>query len=106
MPHKKARKHRRGRDKRKERIAVFIARNQQSHLSAWILKEFNAKCVERFLEPIIDKESILCLDGAKYYETFASEYEISQHPLIRLDNQRVIGKALYIQKNMNSDISD
>ncbi|MGP1923902.1 MAG: hypothetical protein ACTS73_02885 [Arsenophonus sp. NEOnobi-MAG3] len=29
-----------------------------------VFKEFNAKCVRRFLESIINKESILCSYGA------------------------------------------
>ncbi|MGP1924768.1 MAG: hypothetical protein ACTS73_07955 [Arsenophonus sp. NEOnobi-MAG3] len=63
------------------------------------------ECASRFLKPIFDKESILLLDGANgWYKSFASEHEISQYLLIRLDNQRVIGKGFYIQ-NVNSYIS-
>ncbi|MGP1923720.1 MAG: hypothetical protein ACTS73_01865 [Arsenophonus sp. NEOnobi-MAG3] len=62
---------------------VLIARDRQSHVSNEILEDFNAECVRRFLEPIIDKESILLSDEAKCYETFACEYEISENYLIR-----------------------
>ncbi|MGP1924192.1 MAG: hypothetical protein ACTS73_04595 [Arsenophonus sp. NEOnobi-MAG3] len=61
-----------------------------------ILEEFNAEYVRYFLEPIIYKYSILCSYGAKWYEIFASEYEISYHRLIRLDNYRVNGKEFHI----------
>ncbi|MGP1925088.1 MAG: hypothetical protein ACTS73_09840 [Arsenophonus sp. NEOnobi-MAG3] len=41
-------------------------------MSNEILTDFNAECLSCFLKPIIDKESILCLDGAKWYEIFGS----------------------------------
>ncbi|MGP1923890.1 MAG: hypothetical protein ACTS73_02815 [Arsenophonus sp. NEOnobi-MAG3] len=46
-------------------------------MSDEILEEFNVECVSRFLEPIIDKESILYLDELNGRETFVSEHEIS-----------------------------
>ncbi|MGP1924487.1 MAG: hypothetical protein ACTS73_06285 [Arsenophonus sp. NEOnobi-MAG3] len=61
-----------------------------------ILKEFNAECVSCFLDLIIDKNPSYGSDGAKWYETFVSEHEISQHCLIMLDNHRVIPKEFYI----------
>lgn len=104
IPNRKAKKRGGEGDKRKERIAVLIARDRQGHVSDKVPKAFNSECVSCFLEPIIDKESILCSDGAKWYETFASNHEISHHRLIMLDNQRVIGKEFHIQ-NVNSYIS-
>ncbi|MGP1924410.1 MAG: hypothetical protein ACTS73_05860 [Arsenophonus sp. NEOnobi-MAG3] len=69
-----------------------------------ILEEFNADCVSRFLELIIDKECMLCLNEAKWYETFARKHEISYHCLIKLHAHRVIGKEFHIQ-NLNSYIT-
>ncbi|MGP1923762.1 MAG: hypothetical protein ACTS73_02115 [Arsenophonus sp. NEOnobi-MAG3] len=37
-----------------------------------ILEEFNRNCINSFLELIIYKESILCSNKAKCYETFTS----------------------------------
>ncbi|MFP3013602.1 MAG: hypothetical protein ACTS8R_09350 [Arsenophonus sp. NC-QC1-MAG3] len=41
-------------------------------MSDQILEKFNAECVSYFLEPIIDKESIIYSDEVKWYVTFAS----------------------------------
>ncbi|MGP1923609.1 MAG: hypothetical protein ACTS73_01230 [Arsenophonus sp. NEOnobi-MAG3] len=59
----KARKHSLGRDKRKEGIAVLIDLDLQDQVSNEILEKFNAECIRHFLEPIIEKESILCSYG-------------------------------------------
>ncbi|MGP1925085.1 MAG: hypothetical protein ACTS73_09820 [Arsenophonus sp. NEOnobi-MAG3] len=56
------------------------------HLSNEILEDFNTECVNRFLELIIDKASILCSNRGKCYETFAIEHEITHQSLIRLNN--------------------
>ncbi|MGP1924070.1 MAG: hypothetical protein ACTS73_03900 [Arsenophonus sp. NEOnobi-MAG3] len=46
---------------------ILIARDRNGIIciSDEILEEFNAECVNRFLEPIIDKGSIISSDGAK-----------------------------------------
>lgn len=102
--HREARKRGGQGDKRKERVPVLIARDRLGHVSDHVPEAFNTEYVHRFLAPIIDKESILCSDGAKWYETFASKHDISHHRLITLDNQRVIGREFHIQ-NVNSYIS-
>ncbi|MGP1924330.1 MAG: hypothetical protein ACTS73_05375 [Arsenophonus sp. NEOnobi-MAG3] len=62
-----------------------------------IFEEFNAECVSRFLEPIINKESLLYLNrGISGRKNFSSEDKISHNRLIRLDNRRVLGKEFHI----------
>lgn len=60
--------------------------------------------IHAFLAPIVDQESILCSDGARWYTTFAVERKIAPHRLITLDRQRVIGKEFHIP-NVNGYIS-
>ena len=52
------------------------------------------------LEPIVNKDSILCSDGAHAYKKFAKKHDITHHRLITLDGNRVIGKEYHIQ-NVN-----
>ncbi|MGP1924465.1 MAG: hypothetical protein ACTS73_06170 [Arsenophonus sp. NEOnobi-MAG3] len=81
IPHRKARK-RQARRKYKERTnrSLIIARDRYGYVIDEILEEFNAECVTRFLDVIIDKESIPSLDVAKCYETFSRKHKLVTIP--------------------------
>ncbi|MFP3013447.1 MAG: hypothetical protein ACTS8R_05500 [Arsenophonus sp. NC-QC1-MAG3] len=50
-------------------------------MSDKILKEFNAESVSRFIEIIIDKESIFCSNKTKLYEPLLNKQKINHHYL-------------------------
>ncbi|MGE0970624.1 IS1595 family transposase [Klebsiella sp. WOUb02] len=104
--HRKARKRGGEVDKRKkqEQVPVVIACDRQGRVSDCIPPEFDTENIHRFLEPIADKDSILCTDGACWYRTFASEHGMNHYRLIALDNQRVIDSVFHIQ-HVNGYIS-
>lgn len=87
-----------------DKIPVVIARDRNGHVSDLVDPLLNKSAVHAFLQPMINRDSILCSDGHSWYKTFSSEHGIAHHRLITLDNQRVIGKEYHIQ-NVNGYIS-
>lgn len=87
-----------------DKIPVVIARDRSGHVSDVMIDELSNSRIHAFLDPIVDRESILCSDGASWYKTFAADRDIAHHRLITLDHQRVIGKEYHIQ-NVNGCIS-
>lgn len=106
LTHRKPRK-RGGQGDRREKadkIPVVIARDRNGLVSDLVDPALTKSTVHDFLSPIIDRDSILCSDGHSWYKTFSRDHGIAHHRLMRLDNQRVIGKEYHIQ-NVNSYIS-
>lgn len=89
---------------KEDRIPVLIVRDRSGHVCDFVFKNLSKENVHRSMKPVIDDESILCSDGASWYQTFAEKEGIPHHRLIALDSQRVIGKEFHIQ-NVNSYIS-
>jgi transposase-like protein len=91
-------------DKYERKIPVLIVRDRAGHESDFVLENISKINIHNSLKPIIDRDSILCTDGASWYKSFAKERGIAHHRLITLDNKRVIGKEFHIQ-NINAYIS-
>ncbi|AQU81785.1 MULTISPECIES: IS1595 family transposase [unclassified Halomonas] len=103
LSHRKPRK--RGgqakKSKQVNKIPVVIARDRNGRVSDLVDPALKQSTVHEFLEPIINRDSILCSDGHSWYKTFSANHGIAHHRLITLDHQRVIGKEYHIQ-NVNS----
>lgn len=106
IPGRKARK--RGgegaRNKKDNKTPVLIVRDRGGHVCDFVLDDLSQENIHDSLTPIVDRDSILCTDGAIWYKNFAEQEKLSHHRLVRLSNQRVIGKEFHIQ-NVNAYIS-
>lgn len=106
IPHRSAR-HRGGQGKRtskEDQVPVLIVRDRSGQVRDFVFDHLTKEQVHASLRPIVNKDAILCTDGASWYQTFAKQEQIAHHRLIRLDRQRVIGKAFHIQ-NVNAYIA-
>lgn len=86
------------------KVPVLIVRDRTGVTCDFVLPELSKENVHQSLQPIVDKESILCSDGSSFYQTFAKKENIAHHRLIMTDNLRIIGKEFHIQ-NVNAYIS-
>ncbi len=89
-------------DKRttEDKIAVFIVKDRSGTTTDYVHSEHNNEAITEKLEPIVDKDSILCSDGAHAHKNFPKKHDIKHHRLIALDKNRVIGGEYHIQ-NIN-----
>jgi hypothetical protein len=89
-------------DKRsnEDKIAVLIVKDRSGVTTEYVLGEHNNEAIIEKLEPIVNKDSILCSDVAHAYKSFAKKHDITHHRLIALNGNRVIGKKYHIQ-NVN-----
>jgi transposase-like protein len=90
--------------KKEDKISVLIVRDRNGQVCNFVLNELSKEQFQGHLKPIIDRDAVLCSDGASWYKTFAKKENIEHRRLITLDNQRVIGKVFHIQ-NVNNYIS-
>jgi len=99
---RKSRKRGKQGDKRStaDKIAVLIVKDRSGVTTDYVLGEHSNDAIIEKLEPIVNKDSILCSDGAHAYRNFAKKHNITHHRLIALDGNRVIGKEYHIQ-NVN-----
>lgn len=87
-----------------DQVPVLIVRDRNGQVCDFVFDQLTKEQVHTSLRPIVNKDSILCTDGASWYQTFAKQQSIAHHRLIRLDRQRVIGKEFHIQ-NVNAYIA-
>lgn len=89
-------------DKRtnEDKISVLIVKDRSGKTTDYVLGEHNNEAIIEKLKLIVNKDSILCSDGAHAYKNFAKMNDITHHRLIALDGNRVIGKEYHIQ-NVN-----
>ena len=82
-----------------DHIPVLVVRDRHRETADFILEKIDAKHIERALKPLIDRDSVLCTDGASVYSAFAKKYGIRHEP-VKAQKARVRG-AFHIQ-NVNS----
>ena len=56
-----------------DQIPVLIVRDRHQATANFILKRVNAVTIEQTLQPLIDREAVLCTDGAAVYSAFAKK---------------------------------
>jgi transposase-like protein len=82
-----------------DQIPVLVVRDRNGATANFILKKVNAYNIQQALKPLIDKDAILCTDGAAVYRAFAKKTGI-EHEIIYSKGPRVRG-VFHIQ-NVNA----
>jgi hypothetical protein len=84
-----------------DRIPVLVVRDRAGHTADFQLARLDAAHVQEVLLPLIDREAVLCTDGASVYATFARASGITHCVVHARPGQRVREGALHIQ-NVNA----
>ena len=82
-----------------DQIPVLVVRDRHQATATIILNRVDAVHIEAALTPLIDKDAILCTDGAAVYSAFCRKTGI-EHEVIRSKGPRARG-AFHIQ-NVNA----
>ncbi len=85
----------------KDQIPVMVVRDREGHTADFQLDKLDAAHVRDVLLPLIDRESVLCTDGAAVYAAFASTSGITHCVVHARPGQRVREGAFHIQ-NVNA----
>ena len=84
-----------------EQIAVLVVRDRSGKTADFRLEKLDAHHVMAVLRPLVDKDAILCTDGARVYQTFARATGIAHRAINVQQGIRVIDGAFHIQ-NVNA----
>jgi Transposase and inactivated derivatives len=82
-----------------DQIPVLVVRDRHKATADFILKKIDKRQIEEVLSPLIDKDAILCTDGAAVYSSFAKKTGI-KHEIIYSKGPHARG-AFHIQ-NVNA----
>ena len=82
-----------------DQIPVLIVRDRHQATANFILKRIDATTIHHALQPLIDKEAVLCSDGAAVYSAFAKKTGIA-HEVIHTKGPRARG-VFHVQ-NVNA----
>lgn len=82
-----------------DQIPVLIVRDRHKATSDFILERIDSEHIKQVLEPLVDKDAILCTDGASVYRPFTRQQNIT-HEVIYSKGPRVRG-VFHIQ-NVNA----
>jgi transposase-like protein len=77
-------------------IPVVVVQDREGHTADYQLSTLDAKHVEAVLAPLVDKDAVLCSDGAAVYASFASRHGMTHQVVHNREGQRVVG-AYHIQ---------
>ncbi|WP_348683628.1 IS1595 family transposase [Acidovorax soli] len=83
-----------------DQIPVMVVRDRQGHTADFQLDKLDAAHVAGALTPLIDRDAVLCTDGAAVYAAFARTSGITHCVVHARKGQRIQG-ALHIQ-NVNA----
>lgn len=84
-----------------DQIPVMVVRDRAGHTADFQLEKLDARHVREALTPLIDRESVLCTDGASVYAAFTRECGITHRVVHAKPGQRVLAGAFHIQ-NVNA----
>ncbi len=84
-----------------EQIAVLVVRDRSGRTADFVLDKLDASHITAVLEPLIDRDAILCTDGARVYRKFARLTGITHRPINVSKGIRVVEGAFHIQ-NVNA----
>jgi len=85
----------------KNQIPVMVVRDREGHTADFKLEKLDAEHVRAALLPLIDREAVLCSDGAAVYANFARTQGITHHVVHSRPGERVRQGAFHIQ-NVNA----
>lgn len=84
-----------------ERMAVLVVRDRSGHTADFRLEKVDASHVTAVLRPLVDKDAVLCTDGAQVYRTVARTLGLTHRALNTQRHIRVLDGAFHIQ-NVNA----
>lgn len=84
-----------------ERMAVLVVRDRSGQTADFRLEKVDAAHIAAALGPLVDKDAILCTDGAGVYQAAAREMGLAHRPVNLQRGIRVIDGAFHIQ-NVNA----
>jgi transposase-like protein len=84
-----------------ERVAVLVVRDRSGQTADFRLENIDAPYIEAVLRPLVDKDAILCTDGARVYQTVARDMGLTHRAINVQQGIRVIEGAFHIQ-NVNA----
>lgn len=84
-----------------DQIPVMVVRDRAGHTADFQLAKLDAVHVRQALLPLIERESVLCTDGAAVYAAFATASGITHCVVHDRSGQRVRDGAFHIQ-NVNA----
>jgi transposase-like protein len=93
-------------DKRtlEDKVPVLIVVDRNGGLTDFVLEQHSSNDIHEAMRPIVNRDSILCSDGAHAYRSFAKEANIKHYRTIVSKGERVIGGQFHIQ-NVNGYMS-
>lgn len=84
-----------------EHIAVLVVRDRSGQTADFRLEGIDAPHITAVLRPLVDKDAILCTDGARVYQTVARTLGLTHKAINVQQGIRVIDGAFHIQ-NVNA----
>lgn len=84
-----------------EHIAVLVVRDRSGQTADFRLERVDAPHVTAVLRPLVDKDAILCTDGARVYQKVARDLGLTHRAINIQQGIRVIDGAFHIQ-NVNA----
>lgn len=84
-----------------EQVPVLVVRERSGPTTDFILPVLDKETISAALKPILDRETLLCTDGAGAYQAFAQETGIRHEPVNLAQGQRVRDGVFHIQ-NVNA----
>lgn len=84
-----------------ERVAVLVVRDRSGHSADFKLQKVDAPHVAAVLAPLVDKDAVLCTDGARLYKTVARALGLTHRAINVQRHIRVVDGAFHIQ-NVNA----
>ncbi|WP_309680480.1 IS1595 family transposase [Polaromonas sp.] len=84
-----------------EHIAVLVVRDRSGQTADFRLDKLDAHHIAAVLRPLIDRDAILCTDGARVYQTVARVTGLAHRAINVQQGIRVIDGAFHIQ-NVNA----
>lgn len=84
-----------------EHIAVLVVRDRSGQTADFRLQAIDAPHISAVLRPLVDKDAILCTDGARVYQAVARELSLTHRAINVQQGIRVVDGAFHIQ-NVNA----
>ena len=88
----------------REQICVLVARDRGGQTTDFILPTFSAEVVDGLLSLVMDRDAMLCTDGAKVYATFAKKRGLLHEAVNISAGERVRAQTIHLQ-NVNGEYS-
>lgn len=84
-----------------EQIPVLVVRDRHGETADFVLQGVASKDIEPSLKPLLNKDSILCTDGARAYISIAKNAGVTHRPINVAAGKRVVAGVYHIQ-NVNA----